>query len=67
MSRKRTSPMVTSKRTWPTIMKSLDENAKASMAVRHNPSSKKVILTTNHVGPYIPAQNGNRLLEPTDC
>lgn len=48
-------------------MKSLDENAKASMVVRHNPSSKKVIFTTNHVGPYIPAQNGNRLLEPTDC
>ena len=45
------APMMTSKRTWPTIMKSVDENARESMAVRQTPSSKNIILSTSHVGP----------------
>jgi hypothetical protein len=31
----------------------LDENASASIAVKHKARSKNVILSTNHVGAYI--------------
>lgn len=51
-STKSSAPIITSKATWPTIMKSLEENANASMAVRVTPSIKNIILSTNHVGPW---------------
>lgn len=47
-----TVPMVTSKRTCPTITKSLEKNARESIAVKQKASSKNVILSTNHVGAY---------------
>lgn len=47
-----TVPMVTSKRTCAIIMKSLEKNARESIAVKQKASSKNVILSTNHVGAY---------------
>ena len=51
-STKRSALKITSKATWATIMKSLEENASASIALRVTPSIKNVILSTNHVGPW---------------
>jgi hypothetical protein len=45
-----TVPIVTSRRTCPTITKFFDENARASIAVKQNAKSKNVIFSTNHVG-----------------
>lgn len=50
-------PIVTSRRTCPTITKFFDENARESIAVKQKASSKNVILSTNHVGALTPDDN----------
>ena len=48
---KRTALIITSKRTLPAIMKSLEMNARESMATRQTPSITKVILSKDQVVP----------------
>ena len=45
-----TVPIVMSRKTCPTITKFFDENARASIAVKHKARSKNVIFSTDHVG-----------------
>lgn len=50
-STKRTPLMMISRRTWPTIIASVDKNARASIAARLMPSNRNTNLSADHVGP----------------